>query len=194
MEIEFLKQIDYWEQGKYRIVRYAFSDSPFGPVLLCIVGGSVGGLCFIEHTKRDALKEMQKHWSLSTFREQPSVVQPFAETIFSGNWNDLSVCLIGTPFQLSVWQALLTIPYGHTCSYEDISRQLGLFQAKRAVACAIAKNPVSFLVPCHRVIFKSGEIGNYRWGASTKRNLLKAEWSLYRLQKNEGEMKLAQAV
>lgn len=87
--------------------------------------------------------------------------------------------VFGTPFQQKVWQAVRTIPYGETRSYSDVAKAIGMPSAVRAVASAVARNPLLLLVPCHRVIQKSGKLGDYRGGATWKQSLLKLEKSFH---------------
>ena len=100
---------------------------------------------------------------------------PAVEAFFQGqqvNTERLSLHVTGSEFQIKVWQALLDIPLGHTATYTDIANTVGHSEAVRAVGTAIGSNPVAFLVPCHRVIRKSGELGGYRWGVSRKQAII----------------------
>ncbi len=163
-----------------RNITYGFYEAPFGKM---VIGKTDKGLCWlgfmVEGYKGDGLSRMKAFFKDASFTQDDSVIQDFAHKIIEkweqGRENDIPLDLEGTPFQKSVWQALLTIPKGKTCAYQDIANDIGKPRAVRAVGTAIGDNPVSLIVPCHRVLQKSGELGNYGWGVEIKRDILLRE-------------------
>jgi AraC family transcriptional regulator of adaptative response/methylated-DNA-[protein]-cysteine methyltransferase len=120
------------------------------------------------------VSDLKKQWKNAEVLEDASVAGPYADTIFGATASNttLPLYLKGTNFQIKVWQALLKIPAGTIVSYEDIARQIDMPKAVRAVANAVAHNPIAFLIPCHRVIRKTGAVGGYRWGSARKKAML----------------------
>ena len=166
---------EYKKFGKDLEITYGFHLTPFG---LCLLATTPRGICalrFIDpHEQEQAVGQLQKEWPNAAFREQPSTTRPVIARIFSPTppKQAFHLALKGTNFQVQVWRALLAIPAGAIVSYQDVAAFLGKPNATRAVAGAIAKNPVAYLIPCHRVIRKSGEIYKYRWGTMRKKALL----------------------
>jgi AraC family transcriptional regulator of adaptative response/methylated-DNA-[protein]-cysteine methyltransferase len=125
--------------------------------------------------RRAALAELAAEWPRAQFEEAPRVTTPLARQLFArinGNSPGIDLHVRGTNFQIKVWEALLCIPPGGVVSYEDLARHIHAPRAVRAVANAVAHNPVAWLIPCHRVIRKSGILGGYRWGETRKKVLL----------------------
>lgn len=145
-------------------IDYEWQMTEFGKTLVCQVDSRV---CYIGFG-RDAFAKMSAFFSSATVRE--GHVLPY---------DDINkIALYGTEFQMSVWNALLQIPCGETLTYGDVAKAIGKPKAVRAVGTAIGKNPVSILVPCHRVLPSSGGVGNYGWGSEMKEKILKAEKAL----------------
>jgi len=123
------------------------------------------------------------HWEKASFTEDNKSIQKLIETVFTAHGNayrtssskTLKLHLRGTPFQLQVWQALFDIPYGCTVSYDAIAKRIQKPLAVRAVGTAIGRNPIAILIPCHRVISKTGKIHRYRYGTPRKKDILKTE-------------------
>lgn len=167
-------------------ISYGFCHSPFGECLLATTSRGICFLGFVDSVDRSsALDQLLNTWSGAAFTEQSPVIEPIGKKIFEPvslkkalQTAPLTVLLKGTPFQVEVWNALRAIPKGSTLYYQEVASSIGRPKAVRAVANAIAKNPVSYLIPCHRVIAKSGKIHQYRWGSATKELLLKWEASL----------------
>ena len=156
---------------------YGFHDTPFGECLLARTARGICHLGFVDDTDRNAALELlQLNWPEAEFVEDQSVTDPVVRRIFSNAHSrearPFHLLLKGTNFQVNVWRALLTIPRGSVLSYQDIAVSLGHPKAFRAVANAIAINPVGYLIPCHRVVAKSGNIHRYRWGAARKKAIL----------------------
>ncbi len=172
--VEGMTPAEYRGRGRDLVVRWGLCDSPYG---VCLVASTPRGVCdlrFVDQERRD-LAEFRDEWSLARLLRDDASARAVAEQIFSGAPGDLLVHLRGTNFQLQVWRALLRVPEGQVIPYEGLAAAVGHPTATRAVASAVAKNPVSFVVPCHRVIRKSGAVGNYRWGPERKRLMLTRE-------------------
>ncbi|MGI6242108.1 MAG: methylated-DNA--[protein]-cysteine S-methyltransferase [Prevotella sp.] len=157
---------------------YGFSDSPFGEI---IAAGTEKGICdlqFLDHNKLETIHELGQRWGVYT---PTTLDNTMAETVtrvlFKNATDRLTIDLRGTEFQISVWKELHKIPFGQTASYQDIANRLGNPKAVRAVASAIAQNPIAMLIPCHRVIHSDGTIGEYHWGRELKQRLLAWEAS-----------------
>ena len=114
---------------------------------------------------------MTARWPRARFVEDPARLQPWVNAAFGGS-GEAALHLIGAPFQIKVWEALLTIPSGHVTTYSEIARAIGQPTANRAVGAAVGRNPVSWLIPCHRAIAKSGALTGYHWGLPVKRAML----------------------
>jgi AraC family transcriptional regulator of adaptative response/methylated-DNA-[protein]-cysteine methyltransferase len=122
------------------------------------------------------LRELKSDWPKAVLRNQPQSTRVPASKIFArgiaARGEKIPVLLVGTPFRLKVWEALLKIPPGRVLSYQDIARSIGNSRACRAVGSAVGANPVAYLIPCHRVIHETGIVGNYRWGPARKLAML----------------------
>ena len=153
-------------------IRYAWTDTPFGEGLICETDRGVCGLAFCHTVGRErALADMKSRWSLKTCRETKTPAWDIC-SLMSGA---APLHLMGTALQLDVWRALLYIPSGCITDYATLAQHAGRSAAVRAVASSIGKNPISWLIPCHRVIRKTGDLGGYHWGTSVKRLLLAYE-------------------
>ena len=148
-------------------ISYGFHQTPFGE---CLLGATSRGVCwlsFLQNQSRDnALTALREKWSGATVRP----VRIFAPT--TNNLGPLSLLVMGTNWQIKVWEALLRIPAGAMVTYKRIAGSICSESASRAVGNAVASNVIAYLIPCHRVIRASGAIGNYKWGADRKRALL----------------------
>lgn len=158
-------------------IRFGVHPSPFGPCLVAVTERGLCGLTFLSFEgKSAALADLARRWPAATIREAPAATRPLAEKIFATGVGaadpPIDLYVRGTRFQIQVWEALLRIPPGSVASYEAVAERIGAPTAARAVGAAVAQNPVAFLIPCHRVIRKSGVIGPYRWGAARKKAIL----------------------
>ena len=170
---------EYKQGGAGLVIRHGVHDSPFGPCLLMHTTRGICGLAFID-TGDDGrgLASMGARWPNATLRADPGPGKALAKRIFAprDNGDDpVSLLLHGTPFQIQVWQALLRIPRGAVTSYAALAGYIGKPKASRAVGTANGANPISYLIPCHRVIRKSGTLGGYRWGLGRKLAMLSQE-------------------
>ena len=158
-------------------INYGFHDSLFGRALVMATPRGLCGLAFADNgEERATLLDMTRRWPDAAYTEDAAATAPYAARAFdSTQWKPdqpLRVVLIGTDFEVRVWEGLLTIPLGRLNSYSGLAAQIGKANAPRAVGAAIGKNPISFVVPCHRVIGKSGALTGYHWGLTRKRAML----------------------
>ncbi len=167
----------YKLRGRGLTITYGFHDCPFGRALILVTNEGLAGLAFAdEGQEKSALADMTSRWPEATYIQNPVITAPYAKRIFeSESWKPdqpLKVVFIGTDFEIRVWETLLRIPFGKASTYSDIAAHLGKPSAARAVGTAVGKNPVSFVVPCHRVLGKSGGLCGYHWGLTRKRAIL----------------------
>jgi AraC family transcriptional regulator of adaptative response/methylated-DNA-[protein]-cysteine methyltransferase len=167
----------YKAKGKGLTLRYGFHDCPFGRALVMIADQGLAGLAFADDgEERAALEDMMSRWPEAEYVEDWLATKPFADRIFKHeNWRPdqpLRVVMIGSDFEIRVWETLLRIPLGKRSTYSDIANHLGKPNAARAVGSAVGRNPISFVVPCHRVLGKSGGLCGYHWGLTRKRAIL----------------------
>ena len=167
-----------WKSGGEGLtVRFGFHPSPFGSALVMATERGLAGLAFADPgEERAALADMKRRWPRATYVEDSARTAVVAKRIFDPTqWQQsqpLRVVLIGTDWEVRVWEALMQIPMGRLVTYSDIAGKVRSPAAARAVGAAVGKNPVSFVVPCHRVVGKSGELTGYHWGITRKRAML----------------------
>jgi len=182
----------YKAGGEGITIHYGFHPSPFGEALIMATDRGLAGLAFADvdgvetagrhdgdralFTRSHAMADMSKRWPKARYVEDPSFTAPYASRIFNpAQWQKeepLRVVFIGTDFQIRVWEGLLKIPLGGATTYSSIAEELGSPKASRAVGAAVGRNPISFVVPCHRVLGKSGKLTGYHWGLTRKRAML----------------------
>lgn len=170
IKIEGMTPGEYKNGGKNLTINYNFFKSPFGNI---IVASTQKGICYMTFfdNKQNALTELKKYFPNSHFKQDTDPFQKNALSIFNHDWskiNQIKLHLKGTDFQLKVWEALLKIPAGKLSTYGNIAKTIKKPDASRAVGTAIGKNPIAFLIPCHRVIQSTGKIGGYMWGSARK--------------------------
>ncbi len=168
---------DYKTRGAGLTIRYGFHLSPFGVALIMVTDRGLAGIAFNDAgNERAAFADMSSRWPNATYVEDMAATAPYAAHIFDpAKWRadqPLRVVMIGTDFQVRVWEALLRIPMGKARSYSSIAAEIGSPSASRAVGAAIGANPLSFVVPCHRAVGKSGALTGYHWGLTRKRAIL----------------------
>ncbi|TAX57409.1 methylated-DNA--[protein]-cysteine S-methyltransferase [Rhizobium leguminosarum] len=164
-------------KGGGLIIRYGFHICPFGMALIMLTDRGLAGLAFSDSgDERACLEDMTCRWPNAEYVEDLQATVPYAARIFEpGKWSSdqpLRVVLIGTDFQVSVWESLLKIPFGKAVTYSDIANDIGRPTAQRAVGAAVGANPISFVVPCHRAVGKDGALTGYHWGLTRKRAML----------------------
>ncbi|MFW2542674.1 methylated-DNA--[protein]-cysteine S-methyltransferase [Primorskyibacter sp. 2E107] len=165
---------DYARAGQGLTIYWGWFESPFGPAL---VMGTDKGICGIgfaaETTAEDTMKDLVGRWPNAAFIEDPIRLRPWALQAFGVQQDGpLPLYLIGAPFQIKVWEALMQIPSGHVTTYSEIAQAIAHPKAVRAVGTAVGRNPISYLIPCHRALRKSGGLGGYHWGIPVKRAIL----------------------
>lgn len=167
----------YKAHGRGLNISYGFHDCPFGRALILITSEGLAGLAFADYGKeKSAFADMTARWPEATYVEDERVTAAYAKRIFeSERWKPdqpLKIVFIGSDFEIRVWETILRIPFGKASTYSDIASHIGKPKAARAVGSAVGKNPISFVVPCHRVLEKSGGLGGYHWGLTRKRAIL----------------------
>jgi len=176
--VEAITPGEYKARGLGLEIRYGIHDTPFGPCLLATTARGICALAFIDDETR-ALEELHQQWPGATLVRDEQAGRPLIATIFSpaptSDETPLRLLLRGTNLQIQVWKALLRIPEGNLVSYSALAQSLGLPRSARAVANAVGKNPIAYLIPCHRVLRSTGEIGGYRWGIPRKKAILARE-------------------
>jgi len=168
---------EYKSRGMGLEIVYGFSHSPFGP---CMIAHTPRGICALkfvrQKTREDLSNWLQQQWPMARIKLDNAFIQKMAPLVFPFENQPepapLHLYVKGTNFQIKVWEALTKIPFGNTVTYQDIAKHIGLPGANRAVGTAIGKNPIPFLIPCHRVIRKMGEFGNYGEGRARKKALI----------------------
>ncbi len=169
---EALSPGEWKSQAEGLDLRYGWHDSPFGDCLIVASSRGVCGLAFGDQQDRTrAFENLARSFGGARLTWDMPATAEYAELAFGGRGN-IHLLLRATPFQLKVWEALLRIPMGVTTSYTDLASRIGQPTAARAVASALAMNPVSWLIPCHRVLRSDGSISGYRWSPEQKRTLL----------------------
>jgi AraC family transcriptional regulator, regulatory protein of adaptative response / methylated-DNA-[protein]-cysteine methyltransferase len=167
-----------WKSGGEGLTMYfGFHPSPFGNALVIATDRGLAGLAFADTgAERATLADMQRRWPRARYVEDAARTAPIAQRVFdSKQWRaqqPLRVVLIGTDWEVRVWEALMQIPMGRLTTYSGLAGKVRNPTAARAVGAAVGKNPIAFVVPCHRVIGKAGALTGYHWGVTRKRAML----------------------
>ncbi|MEJ1380923.1 MAG: methylated-DNA--[protein]-cysteine S-methyltransferase [Candidatus Sedimenticola sp. (ex Thyasira tokunagai)] len=179
INIEAASPGEYKQGGRGLTIQFGFHVTPFGECLIASTSRGVCHLVFVERGDHElALEGLKSLWTNADFEEnaqQTSLLVKQAFTLEGDKRQGIKLLVRGTNFQVKVWQALLNIPQGYALTYGNIATWIGSPNASRAVGSAIGKNPVAYLIPCHRVIRGSGIIGEYRWGSDRKRAMIARE-------------------
>jgi len=171
---------EYARAGEGLEIAWGWFDTPFGPALAMATDRGLCGLAFAAETGRDAaMADLRGRWPRARYVEAPERLAPWIAAAF-GAGGEARLHLIGAPFQIKVWEALLQVPSGHVTTYSDIAGAVGHPKAMRAVGTAVGRNPVSWLIPCHRALRKAGGLGGYHWGLGVKRAML--AWESARIE------------
>lgn len=170
ISIEGMTPAEYKHGAKNLTINYSFAESIFGNI---VVASTKKGICHMAFyaSEKPALQDLIKKFPNATLHQKLDLIQQNALFIFQNDWgklSDIKLHLKGTDFQLKVWETLLKIPLGKLVSYGTIAKKIESPQASRAVGTAIGRNPVAFLIPCHRVIQSTGMLGGYMWGQTRK--------------------------
>jgi AraC family transcriptional regulator, regulatory protein of adaptative response / methylated-DNA-[protein]-cysteine methyltransferase len=184
VHIEGMSPQQYKSEGAELEIFYGYHATPFG---LCFIAVTQRGICdlhFIDEDRtRNEYQRFCQQWGLATISHRPDITQGYIQQIFSpGKVNNekLGLLVQGTDFQIKVWEALLKIPFGMVDSYQHVSERIGAAESVRSVASAAGKNPISYLIPCHRIICKTGEVGNYSYGRVRKQAMI--AWEMTRVR------------
>ena len=167
-----------WKAGGAGLsLSFGFHPSPFGEAIAVSTERGLAGLGFVDDGDREAaLEDMKIRWPRANYFLDQEVTQPYVARAFNPMlWNrdqPLRIVMIGSDFEIRVWQGLLKIPFGKTTTYRDLAKALDQPKAARAIGSAVGRNPISFVVPCHRVIGKTGSLTGYHWGINRKQTIL----------------------
>ncbi len=179
IQLEEMTEAEYRNGGAQLEISYGFAESIFGPLIVAATAKGVCHLAFYDGTQEAALQTLQQRFPNARYQALLGRMQQHAIFLFTQDWEQpepVTLHVKGTPFQLKVWEALLRIPKGQLSTYGTIAGILQQPNASRAVGTAIGDNPVAFLIPCHRVIRASGELGGYHWGLHRKKAMI--AWEL----------------
>ncbi|MBK7937323.1 MAG: methylated-DNA--[protein]-cysteine S-methyltransferase [Lewinellaceae bacterium] len=176
VNIEGVTPDEFRQRGKGLEIRYGFHNSPFGECFIAATERGICGLSFVSDTTPQVeFGRFEQKWKFAELKENQAFTKEIVENVFQPERrksSKITLLVQGTNFQLKVWEALLSIPAGSVATYEHIARSIGRPGAARAVGMAIGNNPVGYIIPCHRVIKKAGQIGEYHWGVTRKRALI----------------------
>jgi AraC family transcriptional regulator of adaptative response/methylated-DNA-[protein]-cysteine methyltransferase len=178
LKIEAMTPGEYARGGEGLQIEYGFHDCPFGVALIMVTNRGVCGIAFgDEGDRQTTLADMKARWPKAAYCENAARTETVAHRIFdpASSKVEIALHLMGTPWQLQVWQALLTIAEGKFSTYGEIAAALHRETASRAVGVAVGRNPISYLIPCHRVLGAKGALTGYHWGMDRKRAMLAIE-------------------
>jgi AraC family transcriptional regulator, regulatory protein of adaptative response / methylated-DNA-[protein]-cysteine methyltransferase len=171
IQIEGMTPGEYQNGGKNLHIYYSRAETVFGNILIASTEKGICHISFLPENPEQPESDIIKRFPSAVFEQKADLHQQQALKMFRDDWSDLDrikLHLKGTPFQIKVWNALLQIPAGSLKSYLDIANEIGDAHASRAVGTAIGNNPIAYLIPCHRVITSSGNLGGYHWGIDRK--------------------------
>lgn len=167
------------EEEQDILMRYSFANSNFGKLL---IASTEKGICYCQFVEEEhvSILNVEKYFPYAQIIRGSDNLQTQATDLLKDkNTTSIVLHLKCTPFQLKVWRALLQIPFGHTITYANLSKEIGNPSAARAVGTAVGSNPVAYLIPCHRVVRSDGGFGGYRWGIERKKAIL--DWEFRQL-------------
>jgi AraC family transcriptional regulator of adaptative response/methylated-DNA-[protein]-cysteine methyltransferase len=181
LKVEAMTPGDYAKGGEGLVIDYGYHPSPFGVALVMATEKGLCGLAFCdEGDEAKQFSDMTVRWPKAQFREVSERTAKIAQRIFETEAGDeIGLHLLGTPWQIKVWQALLGVPTGKVTTYRDLAVKTGNGKASRAVGAAVGRNPISWLIPCHRVLASDGSLHGYHWGVMRKRAMLAFEAARY---------------
>ena len=172
---------EYRSRGAGMVITYGFHPSLFGECLIALTGRGICFLAFVDGGRKSALEQLRLDWENAVLKEDPTRTRSVVDQVFSPfslssgeskTFRSITLHVRGTNFQIKVWEALLRLPPGTAISYESLAEKIHSTRAARAVGNALARNPVAFIIPCHRVLQKTGRFGNYRYGSARKQAIL----------------------
>ncbi|MBY6003822.1 methylated-DNA--[protein]-cysteine S-methyltransferase [Salipiger bermudensis] len=171
----------YGRGGEGLTIRWGWFDSPFGRALVMGTDRGLCGIGFASEAGDDAtMADLRGRWPEAAYVEDVAALEPWVAAAFGQGGGEVPLFLMGAPFQIKVWEALMRVPSGHVTTYSEIAQAVGSPKAVRAVGTAVGRNPISLLIPCHRALRKSGGLGGYHWGLPVKRAIL--AWEAARLE------------
>ncbi|PTT02756.1 cysteine methyltransferase [Pedobacter sp. HMWF019] len=171
VKVEGMTPGEYKNGGAALVINYTFADTPFGCVIVASTNKGICHMAFVDEGEKKALENLQLIFPNAIYNQLADRNQQNALFVFNQDWSkldEIKLHLKGTDFQIKVWETLLSVPTGGLTTYADLANKSGYIGASRAVGTAVGRNPVAFLIPCHRVIKSTGEIGQYHWGTARK--------------------------
>ena len=182
VNLEAMSPGEYKAGGKGLEIFYGIHDTPFGKSVIATTARGICNLHFLDLANEQKPEQILRNsWTNAKIIHDQNATQTLCERIFNlttfKEHKPVTLLVKGTNFQIQVWRALLQIPFGETTTYKNVAQMIGNPTASRAVGNAVGKNPIGYLIPCHRVIRSSGELGGYRWGIERKTALLSWEAS-----------------
>jgi AraC family transcriptional regulator, regulatory protein of adaptative response / methylated-DNA-[protein]-cysteine methyltransferase len=178
IQIEGMTPGEYQQGGKNLHIYYSVAETVFGNILIASTNKGICHISFLNEVQEPPESDVLLRFPAATLEQKTDLHQQQALKMFRDDWSDLDrvkLHLKGTPFQIKVWHALLQIPSGALKSYQEIAKEVGDPNASRAVGTAVGNNPIAFLIPCHRVITSSGNLGGYHWGVDRKSAMIAME-------------------
>jgi AraC family transcriptional regulator of adaptative response/methylated-DNA-[protein]-cysteine methyltransferase len=181
IKVEGMTPGEYRNGGAMLNINYSFADTPFGKVIVASTAKGICHMAFVDEGEEKALEQLKTNFPNAVYNQLVDRIQQNALFIFTQDWSRLDVIklhLKGTDFQIKVWETLLKVPAGGLTTYASLAKKAGSENAYRAVGTAVGSNPVAFLIPCHRVIKSTGEVGQYHWGSTRKNAIIGWEAAL----------------
>jgi AraC family transcriptional regulator of adaptative response/methylated-DNA-[protein]-cysteine methyltransferase len=181
VKVEGMTPGEYKNGGAALSINYSFADTPFGRVIVASTHKGICYMAFADSGEDEALQQLKQNYPNAAYTQLVDTAQQNALFIFTQDWRQLEeikLHLKGTDFQIKVWETLLKVPAGGLTTYSALAQKAGSVNATRAVGSAVGSNPVAFLIPCHRVIRSTGEIGQYHWGSTRKNAIIGWEAAL----------------
>lgn len=181
IKVEGMTPGEYRNGGALLNINYSFADTPFGEAIVASTAKGICHMAFVDGNEEHALEQLKMSFPNAVYNQLVDRIQQNALFIFTQDWNhldEIKLHLKGTDFQIKVWETLLKVPAGGLTTYATLAKKAGSENAYRAVGTAVGGNPVAFLIPCHRVIKSTGEIGQYHWGSTRKNAIIGWEAAL----------------
>ncbi|HEX8019966.1 methylated-DNA--[protein]-cysteine S-methyltransferase [Mucilaginibacter sp.] len=181
IKVEGMTPGEYRNGGALLQINYSFADTPFGKVIVASTAKGICHMAFVDEGEEKALEQLKTSFPNAVYNQLVDRFQQNALFIFTQDWSrldEIKLHLKGTDFQIKVWETLLKVPAGGLTTYASLAKKAGNENAYRAVGTAVGSNPVAFLIPCHRVIKSTGEIGQYHWGSTRKNAIIGWEAAL----------------